>query len=283
MQFLKKLRERINMPLLCEQDTAILSELGFTVSEAKVYLILTQIGTSGIGSITKATGIHREHMYQIVNTLEKKGLIEKEIGFPTLYRAVPLEAALHMLVNHKQAQITELKGKTETIIEKLKIRNKNNVVPTANKEMENHQFAMVPGKEIIVNRLRENIQKAQTSVEVVTTPIRFSSAIQEYVHDWKRALGRGVGIRICAERHVLEKKSSGIVRALAKNPRFEVKFFFGSADAVVVIYDRKQAFVITSVTANLAGASSLCSTNSSFVALAQHYFESMWNNSNSMA
>ncbi len=268
------------MPLIQAQDTAVLIELGFTISEAKVYLTLNQTGTSGIRSIAKATGIHREHLYQIVNSLEKESLIEKEVGSPTLYRAIPLEEALPMLIKQKQAQIKELKTKTETIVKDAKNKKQNNAPPTANKETENHQFSIVPGKEIIINKLRENIQKTQTSAEIVTTPARFSSAVQEFANDYKQALSRGVKIRIAVEKHAPEKEALKIVRTLTKNPGFEVKFFSGSADAIVSIFDRKLAFVNLSATANLESVSSLCSTNPSFIALAQNFFEHKWNNSN---
>ena len=260
----------------------VLIELGFTISEAKVYLTLIQTGTSPVASITKTTEIHREHLYQIVNSLEKKGLIEKEIGTPTLYTATPLEAALPMIVKHKQEQITELKTKTTKLIEEAKINNQNITQPTLNKQPENHQFVLVPGKETIINKIRENLQKTQTNIDVVTTPIRFSSAIQEFANSYKQALRRGVKIRICVEKHVVEKAALEIVQKFAKNPGFEVKFFPDPADAIVVIFDKKQAFVITSATANLSGASSLCSTNPSFVVLAQNYFDFKWNNSTSI-
>ena len=258
----------------------VLVELGLTISEAKVYLALNQIGTAGIGPITKATGIHREHTYQIVNTLEKKSLIEKEIGTPTLYKATPLEAALPMLVKHKQEQITELKTKTTKLIEEIKIDNQNIAQPTLNKQPENHQFVIIPGKETVINKQKECIQKTQTNADFVTTPVRFSSAIQEFAKDYKQALRRGVKIRICTEKHVPEKAALEIVQKLAKNPGFEVKFFSDPADAIVTIFDKKQAFVITSTTANLSGASSLCSTNPSFVVLAQNYFDFKWKSSN---
>ena len=45
------------------------------------------------------------------------------------------------------------------------------------------------------------------------------------------------------------------------------------------IFDRKQAFVTVSATAHLTGTESLWSNNTSFIALAQAYFESKWNNS----
>jgi HTH-type transcriptional regulator, sugar sensing transcriptional regulator len=270
------------MLLLHKKHMDVLVELGFTISEAKVYLALTQNGTSPISSITEATEIHREHLYQIVNSLEKKGLIEKQIGTPTLYKATPLEAALLILVEHKQEQITELKTKTTKLIQETKINNQNITQPTLNKQPENHQFIIVPGKENIINKLKGNIQKTQTNIDVVTTPTRFSTSIQEFANDYKQALQRGIKIQICTEKHAPEKAALEILQKLAKNPDFEVKFFPDPTDAIVTIFDKKQAFVITSTTANISEAASLCSTNSSFIALAQNYFECKWNKSTSI-
>jgi sugar-specific transcriptional regulator TrmB len=269
-------QSRVLLPPL-EKETVALVELGLTMSEARVYLALAQIGTSKIGHISKTTGICREHLYQTMHSLEDKGLVEKELGVISQYKAVPPSEALSMLVKVKQKQFAELKIKAKIITENL---GKFSMQPETIGELqeENAQFIIIPGKEIIIPKIKEALKRVQTSLEVVTIPKRFSSAILEFVELYKKALKRGVTIRIATEKHTPEKAALEAVLALTENPRFEVKCFPYSPQAVVVIFDKKEAFVTMSATANFAGTSCLWSKNTCFIALAQNYFENIWSN-----
>jgi sugar-specific transcriptional regulator TrmB len=52
-------------------------------------------------------------MYKIVNSLIQIGIIEKEVGTPSMYKAIPPEEALPMLVKRKQTQISQLTKDTQ--------------------------------------------------------------------------------------------------------------------------------------------------------------------------
>lgn len=261
-----------------EEETAVLAELGLTLSEAKVYLTLAQIGPSRTGSISKATGIQRQHVYHSLHSLEEKGLIEKQLGKIANFKAVPLDRALGMLVKRKQKQISQLKTKTETIIENFRKQNTSQHASTIGLH-ENAPFTITPGNEFFVEKLKEAVQKTQVSLAVVTTQKRFSPAILEFAEAYKEALERDVKIMIATEKHEPETAALEVVRGLMKTSDFEVKYFTGPSQAIVTIIDGKQAMVTLSATAPLMGTASLWSTNTCFVALAQSYFESKWNNS----
>ncbi|MCK4590012.1 MAG: helix-turn-helix domain-containing protein [Nanoarchaeota archaeon] len=54
---------------------AVLSELGLSEGEAKVYLALLKLGPSPVGVITKKTGQHRTTIYDFLDHLLEKGLV----------------------------------------------------------------------------------------------------------------------------------------------------------------------------------------------------------------
>ncbi len=63
-----------------------LQELGLEESEAKIYLTSLSIGPTTILKLSKHSEVKRTTVYEIVDSLEKKGLMKKEIhGFKTLY------------------------------------------------------------------------------------------------------------------------------------------------------------------------------------------------------
>ena len=70
-----------------------------------------------------------------------------------------------------------------------------------------------------------------------------------------------------------------ILQSLLTNSGFEVKFFPEAPEAIVSIFDGKEASVTLSAIANTAKASALWSNDLSFVALTQSYFKTKWNNS----
>jgi sugar-specific transcriptional regulator TrmB len=256
------------------EGTAVLVDLGCTLSQARVYIALIQIGVSKIKSITEATGIQRENIYKIIHSLENKGLIEKELGSPARYRAVSPEEALPMLFKHKQTQIARLKTESQTIMEKLKKKSVHNSEPQG----ESSQFTLIPGRNVIIERLKQALQKAQISVDTITSQKRFSRAILEFAEDYKEALERGVKIRIATEKHLAEKAALETLQTLTKNPAFEIRYFSDYPQSIAAIFDHKESFISVSATAHLNGAASLWSNNSNLVNIAQTYFNNKWNN-----
>ncbi|MCK4669941.1 MAG: TrmB family transcriptional regulator [Nanoarchaeota archaeon] len=53
----------------------VLQKLGIAGNEAKIYLTLLRSGVSSAGTITKKSGIHRSNVYDALERLKEKGLI----------------------------------------------------------------------------------------------------------------------------------------------------------------------------------------------------------------
>jgi predicted transcriptional regulator len=69
-----------------EKTTSSLMELGFHENEASVYLASLPLGATTILKLSKHSGVKRTTVYEIVDSLERKGLMKKEIrGLKTLY------------------------------------------------------------------------------------------------------------------------------------------------------------------------------------------------------
>ncbi|MCW4029781.1 MAG: hypothetical protein NWE92_09085 [Candidatus Bathyarchaeota archaeon] len=266
------------VPSSDQEEIDILVNLGCSFSQSRVYLALIQNGSSTIGSIAKVTGIHRENLYKIIHSLIQKGLVEQEVDSPSKYYALPPDEVLTMLINRRQTQISQLKIQSEAVVEKLRKKRLQNAVG----ENENAHFIVVSGKDIVIERLKKVLDKTQISVDTVTTQLRFSQAIIEFAEGYRQALKRGVKIRLATEKYVPEKEALEILKELTKNPDFQVKCFPNPLQAIAAIFDKKEAHVSISVTANLSGAAGLWSNNSCFTAIAQAYFEEKWRNSTNL-
>ena len=86
----------------------VLQKLGIAGNEAKIYLILLRSGVSSAGDITKKSGIHRSNVYDALERLKEKGLINfvmKKTGFP--YKN-GIAACKHIKTeNAKKKQVTD--------------------------------------------------------------------------------------------------------------------------------------------------------------------------------
>ena len=65
-----------------------LIQFGLNENEAKIYLASLSQGATTILKLSKHSDIKRTTVYEVVTSLERKGLMKKEVrGFKTLYSA----------------------------------------------------------------------------------------------------------------------------------------------------------------------------------------------------
>jgi sugar-specific transcriptional regulator TrmB len=60
-------------------NQTLLEKLGLSPNEAKIYLSLIKNGERGAGEISTQTGIHRRNVYDTLNRLLDKGLVQKSL------------------------------------------------------------------------------------------------------------------------------------------------------------------------------------------------------------
>jgi len=257
-----------------EEKLDALTQLGLTLNQARAYLALLQSGPAAAKKLSENAKITRQDVYRVMPTLEQAGIVDRLISNPTVYEAAPIEQGTRILLERKIAEHNELRRKTRELVREVR-------KSSANQEFVESDIllVMVPGREAIIQKLGEALQKAKRSVEVVTSRKRFSLAIIKFKDEYKNALERGVRIRVATEMPLDENGVREIVEHLMKNGGLEVKCFSDMTAAVVSVFDGREASVSLSEVAHTPWASALWSNDSCFVALAQNYFETKWNNS----
>ena|SRR3989344_855877 len=83
-----------------------LIEIGLTRNEARVYMALLRLGQTSPLKLSKATGVHRVNVYDVLEKLRYKGLV-KVIGSDRKrqYTAEPPRALMDML--NEKVQLLE--------------------------------------------------------------------------------------------------------------------------------------------------------------------------------
>jgi HTH-type transcriptional regulator, sugar sensing transcriptional regulator len=102
-------------------DTTALENIGLTQNEAKIYILLNKQNTKTVGELVKNIEIHRSRIYDALERLIKKGLV----NFVTInkvkhYSALPPEKLLDLLETKKEKiqeiipNLKQLQQKQET-------------------------------------------------------------------------------------------------------------------------------------------------------------------------
>jgi sugar-specific transcriptional regulator TrmB len=104
-------------------ETKTLEEIGLTKSEAKVYLALAEIGTSTTGKIAQKAGVASSKIYDILDKLQKKGLVSHVIRTGVReFEAAPPERIM-MYLEEKESALKLEKQKAQKLIEQLKVKS----------------------------------------------------------------------------------------------------------------------------------------------------------------
>jgi sugar-specific transcriptional regulator TrmB len=260
------------------RNLEILLQLGLACNEAKLFLALAENETATAKALSCSARVAREIVYQTMPKLQQKGLVEKIISKPTLYRAIPIEQAAANLLKSKNRELRELHSQTQELVSNIK-RNSAQNSPAK----EESQFAIISGKDIIIQKLRSKLQKTKFTLDVVTSLQRFAPAILEFAECYEDALRRGLHIRIATQKQVIGETTQKVLNTLERKPHFKVRYFSETPKAVVSIFDNSEFFVTLSSTINLKDSTSLWSNNPSLIELAQSYFENKWSKASETA
>ena len=255
--------------MFTEEDIQILTHLGLTVSQAKIYLALFKVEQATIKTIAQDTKIARQDIYRIMSTLQTRGLVEKIIlAKSTMYKATPIKEGLSTLLQNKKEEYIETEKQVKKMVNNFCENEKQNISP------ENSQF-IITSKLTLVFKMHEKLaDKAKKSIAWIA-PLKISEKTlfhnQPYL---KQAIGRGVKIRIIAEK-VKGEENDEKAKSLSENSLFELRYLPETAiDFGMHIFDRQE------VTLAISGKPipSLWTNNAHVTNLAEAYFEKMWNN-----
>jgi sugar-specific transcriptional regulator TrmB len=104
---------------------SVLQELGFSRNEAKVYLTLLKLGSTKTGALVKETGLHRVIVYDVLNSLIKKGFASYvKRGNWKYFQAVDPDELLNLLEERKrriEGILPELKKLKKPAVENVKV------------------------------------------------------------------------------------------------------------------------------------------------------------------
>jgi sugar-specific transcriptional regulator TrmB len=253
-----------------QDQVKILNELGLTFCEARVYLALAQTGPCSARTISKTSNVSKPDVYRALETLQARGLVEKILSSPNLFKELG-EGNLSILLKKKDLAHHLLREKAKQLEDDLK----NNMIKEPPLKSE-PQFILISGKEAELYRKRKETRGAQKSIDVINSLKKFPRTQFFCIGETREALQRGVKVRVITERVKYLSKIFTCYGDFRKDGSYRLRCLSSPLPITFAIYDGRRLLMSTSSTANLGEASNLWSNNEPIVDAMQEYFEMIW-------
>lgn len=252
-----------------EEDVQTLMELGLTVSQAKVCIVLCNLEKAKATVIWKASKVARQDIYRILFDLQEAGLVERVIAVPTEYRALPVAEMGSILLQRKKNEVSALETKIKKLVETFQYRKLQAKFP-----IDEHQCIMIPERETLGLRINETFDRTQRSIDVTSSVKRLTISLSKY--KYAESLKRGVRVRIISNLPEDKNYFERIAPLLLAKPNFKLRYVSHSPSTVFSCFDEREAYICTDSKAGLEEVSTLWCNYPSIVYLVRNYFETQW-------
>ena len=256
--------------LLQEEEIQVLVNMGLSILQARAFMALVRLGEAKAFTISHVSKISRMDVYRVLFGLQEMGLIEKIIGTPTRFRAVPVEDAFSILLERKKTDYVEVDTKAKCLLQKLK-----GLSTAKDSALMQPEMILISDEEARKRRMIRLFEEAKTSVDFVTKWNYLANSMGPYFDAYLGCLKRGVKLRYVANKPLRRELPEGSAR-IFEHKLFSLRLTPTPPDVIVGIFDRKDV-AIASV-GNVDGPVPMFYTScDSILLLSQKYFDTMWN------
>ena len=255
----------------------ILVSLGLRLSEAKIFIALSELGPAPVSLISNRSGVAREFVYQIIPKLVNKALVEEILTIPKKYKATPIEETYKFLLRRKEEENRRLHLRAKKALEKRKSRLLFKVSDAS-------ETRLILSREAPDTRICEEFNRAKESIYLTFPTGKFLQWSQYYAKlSLKGIPKRQLKIRIITQQKLL-KILSNHPRLLNANLRSKLKhvnFKYSNKPFSVemMIFDKKTLFISTKKTSNINKMVWLRTNNQMILELANYFYETLWEES----
>jgi sugar-specific transcriptional regulator TrmB len=249
----------------------ILRELGLTSSQAKIYIALVRLGDETTArAVSHFSNIARQDVYHLISELQKLSLVEMIIGKPEMFRAIPWQETVSILIDRRKCKTNALLSEATELLDRLPKKAEATI------QQSNRQFMLIPEKEVLIHRTRKAIETAQTSIRAITPWKELTQLLLLLDKCWSQALKRGVNIQWITEKQMNPNSNPENIVVFVKNPRFKLRTMSNPLKKRLILFDDKEVFVATLSKINAAESPALWTNNSAVINILKDYFETKW-------
>ena len=256
-----------------KEENLLLTHVGFTKTQAKIYLTLLKLKEPDAKTLSKAANVPKPEVYRTLKELQKMGLAEKQITKPIKFTATPLHFGLQILMTEKVQQHNKMQSEIKRFL-----RSHQHCQLTKPQEKE-YKLSMVEGKQRLTQIIRQQHDKVQRSVDILSTVQRWMQILDSCHINYEKELDRGVKYRIVLEKPVGQNDFGENVHGLLARPNFELRLSRGTLATNAAIFDDNEA-TINFIQGKPLGESPIIWTNHpSFIRMCRDHFDKVWKSS----
>jgi sugar-specific transcriptional regulator TrmB len=256
-----------------EDDFKVLSDLGLSHCQAKIYLTLLKLGVdSKATSIFRYSGVARQDVYRVLRELQHLGFVQKIVSKPTRFRAVEPKKAMSILLEKKAHILAELNDKAQDFAKRAA-----DMYMKISDSSEKDQLLLISEKSALINKCIEVIERTTMSIDFMTPG-------KEFVH-WVNSVGNAFELASISGTHVRwiignpsTQELKNIQQVLLKKSFVQIKYTSNPLKAKLGVYDAKEIICAIIGEGSFAEVPALWSNSPTIAALAKSYFDDCWKN-----
>lgn len=253
---------------MAQEETPVQTfvDLGLTYLQAKVYITLVKLGQFGsdVRKISQASNIVRQDIYRVLPDLQKIGIVEKIIANPTIFKPVPLENGLTLMMQKKTEEFKDLQNKAKVMLDNFNIKRQGD------HSVDTSRFVITSERKLFFRKVRNDIAETKASIDIIYGKERMTTFTFYTIEELRKALQRRVKIRALTNK--AGKTVDRHIQSLMDDQSFEAKFLPDNVPVGLVIFDNKEVNILTEDKI----VPSLWTNNHNVLRLSQIYFDSMW-------
>ena len=202
---------------MSEEIERVLSELGLSEKEAKVYLYIAKNGPQKAIEISKNLKIHKVEVYRFLKYLENKALVEPALERPTRFTALPFEQTLDSLIAERKKTARDLEEKRNGILEQWRVLEADRV------HVAPERFLVLSGRTNVYLKIFHLMKQTQKEILTIMTNVGFVTDQTRFVPQGLEEILREGRDRQVHARVILQVNKENLDETQSLNQRVQRK------------------------------------------------------------
>jgi sugar-specific transcriptional regulator TrmB len=252
--------------------TDILTSLGLSCRQTRVYLALLKIGEAKAKTIADYSAVNRQEIYRVIEDLEHIGFAQRNICIPTTFSATPIDEVVKILIEQKAAELNKLRQKTKQLT-KFQTTCATITLPIDKKPTIGTIFEADRAKKYSLTT-----QNVSQTIDIITSWKRFKQLTTMLENQLQNAFQKGAHIRIITEKppnYTLPDWIANIQNE-PKRGSLKLKILQSPATVAISIFDQAIAAIAFDPNTRLTKGPDLWTTNPTLLTLSQTHFNNIW-------
>ena len=244
-----------------DKAATALEGLGLTKTEIRSYAALLDGGTMTASEVSRAARVPYSKVYQALESLHKKGWVDRQRSRPILYTAKPPESALEELRSQHESETREMEK--VALAELVSIYEKKG-------EQERPDIWILRGTSEILSRVKNTVVNSRNEL-LIALPVGIAPYVEQVASLLAAVKEKGVKISILTSLGLPEESLSALSASAEVRTR---RMMYGGG----VIADSKDVVLLLGGGGEGANAAlAIWADHPGLANFARDYFEFLWN------